>query len=128
MGQSWLTKLGGNDGVIDMRNTEGDDSRTSHAVHIGELNGSHTFVMDLDTNHAESDMLYIKDMGESSGTQTLWINSIKGLENLGENDTLRFATVSSGDIQFKGQYNFGSYGNARNGVMLMDNGVFGYGV
>lgn len=123
MGQSWLTKLGGNDGVIDMRNTEGDDSRTSHAVHIGELNGSHTFVMDLDTNHAESDMLYIKDMGESSGTQTLWINSIKGLENLGENDTLRFATVSSGDIQFKGQYNFGSYGNARNGVMLMDNGV-----
>ena len=123
MGQSWLTKLGGNDGVIDMRNTEGDDSRTSHAVHIGELNGSHTFVMDLDTNHAESDMLYIKDMGANSCTQTLWINSINGLENLGENDTLRFATVSSGDIQFKGQYNFGSYGNAKNGVMLMDNGV-----
>ena len=120
-GQSWITKLEGTGGVIDMRNGGADD--TSHAVHIGELNGSHTFVMDLDTNHAESDMLYIKDMGTQTLTQTLWINSINGLENLGENDTLRFATVSSGDIQFEGQYNFGSYGNARNGVMLMDNGV-----
>ena len=59
-GQSWITKLEGTGGVIDMRNGGADD--TSHAVHIGELNGSHTFVMDLDTNHAESDMLYIKDM------------------------------------------------------------------
>ena len=123
VGQSWLTTLDGNGGVVDMRNTAGDASRTSHAVHIGELNGSHTFVMDLDTNHTESDMLYIKDMGANSGTQTLWINSIEGLENLGENGTLRFATVSSGDIKFKGQYNFGGYGNAKNGIMLMDNGV-----
>ena len=123
VGQSWLTTLDGNGGVVDMRNTAGDASRTSHAVHIGELNGSHTFVMDLDTNHAESDMLYIKDMGANSGTQTLWINSIEGLENLGENGTLRFATVSSGDIKFEGQYNFGGYGNAKNGIMLMDNGV-----
>ena len=123
VGQSWLTTLDGNGGVVDMRNTAGDASRTSHAVHIGELNGSHTFVMDLDTNHTESDMLYIKDMGANSGTQTLWINSIEGLENLGENGTLRFATVSSGDIKFEGQYNFGGYGNAKNGIMLMDNGV-----
>lgn len=123
MGQSWLTTLEGTGGVIDMRNTNGDASRTSHAVHIGELNGSHTFVMDLDTNHTDSDMLYIKDMGTNSGTQTLWINSINGLENLDENDTLRFATVKSGDIQFEGQYKFGDYGEAKNGIMLMDNGV-----
>jgi len=123
MGQSWLTTLDGTGGVIDMRNTNGDASRTSHAVHIGELNGSHTFVMDLDTNHTDSDMLYIKDMGTNSGTQTLWINSINGLENLDENDTLRFATVKSGDIQFEGQYKFGDYGEAKNGIMLMDNGV-----
>lgn len=123
VGQSWLTTLDGKDGVVDMRNTVGDESRTSHAVHIGELNGSHTFVMDLDTNHTDSDMLYIKEMGANSGTQTLWINSIDGLENLGENDTLRFATVKSGDIQFEGQYKFGDYGEAKNGIMLMDNGV-----
>ena len=123
MGQSWLTTLDGTGGVVDMRNTNGDASRTSHAVHIGELNGSHTFVMDLDTNHTDSDMLYIKDMGTNSGTQTLWINSINGLENLDENDTLRFATVKSGDIQFEGQYKFGDYGEAKNGIMLMDNGV-----
>ena len=48
-GQSWVTKLEGS-GTIDMRN--GGVNDTSHAVHIGELSGSHTFVMDLDTNHA----------------------------------------------------------------------------
>ncbi len=121
MGQSWLTKLGGNDGVIDMRNTEGDDSRTSHAVHIGDLEGNHTFVMDLDTEHSVSDMLFIK--GQASGEQKLWINSINGLENLDDGDSLRFATVNSAGLTFSGDYNFGSYENAKNGIMLADNGV-----
>ena len=121
MGQSWLTKLGGNDGVIDMRNTEGDDSRTSHAVHIGDLEGNHTFVMDLDTEHSVSDMLFIK--GQASGEQKLWINSINGLENLDDGDSLRFATVNSAGLTFSGNYNFGSYENAKNGIMLADNGV-----
>ena len=77
-GQSWLTKLEGSGGVIDMRNGGADD--TSHAVHIGDLEGSHTFVMDLDTEHSVSDMLFIK--GNAGGEQKLWINSINGLENL----------------------------------------------
>lgn len=121
MGQSWLTKLGGNDGVIDMRNTEGDDSRTSHAVHIGDLEGNHTFVMDLDTEHSVSDMLFIK--GQASGEQKLWINSINGLDNLDDGDRLRFATVNSAGLTFSGDYDFGSYENAKNGIMLTDNGV-----
>lgn len=119
-GQSWVTQLAGN-GIIDMRN--GGANETSHAVHIGDLTGSHTFVMDLDvTNeHTLSDMLFIK--GNAVGEQKLWINSINGLENLQDGDKLRFATVNSADLTFSGDYNFGSYENAKNGIMLMDNGV-----
>ena len=118
-GQSWLTKLEGSGGVIDMRNGGADD--TSHAVHIGDLEGSHTFVMDLDTEHSVSDMLFIK--GNAGGEQKLWINSINGLENLKDGDSLRFATVNSAGLTFSGDYNFGSYENAKNGIMLADNGV-----
>lgn len=118
-GQSWLTKLEGTGGVIDMRNGVADD--TSHAVHIGDLEGSHTFVMDLDTEHSVSDMLFIK--GNAGGEQKLWINSINGLENLKDGDSLRFATVNSENLTFSGDYNFGSYGNVKNGIMLADNGV-----
>ena len=119
-GQSWVTKLEGN-GVIDMRNGGADE--TSHAVHIGDLIGSHTFVMDLDVtnDHILSDMVFIK--GNATGEQKLWINSINGLENLQDGDKLRFATVNSADLKFSGDYNFGSYENAKNGIMLMDNGV-----
>ncbi len=118
-GQSWLTKLEGTGGVIDMRNGSADV--TSHAVHIGDLEGSHTFVMDLDTEHSVSDMLFIK--GNAVGEQKLWINSINGLENLKDGDSLRFATVNSENLTFSGDYNFGSYGNDKNGIMLTDNGV-----
>ena len=120
-GQSWITTLDGTGGVIDMRNTNGDASRTSHAVHIGDLTGSHTFVMDLDTERSVSDMLFIK--GNAGGEQKLWINSINGLENLKDGDSLRFATVNSAGLTFSGDYNFGSYENAKNGIMLADNGV-----
>lgn len=118
-GQSWLTTLGGNGGVIDMRNGGADD--TSHAVHISDLEGNHTFVMDLDTEHSVSDMLFIK--GQASGEQKLWINSINGLDKLEDGDSLRFATVNSAGLTFSGDYNFGSYENAKNGIMLADNGV-----
>ena len=118
-GQSWLTKLEGTGGIIDMRNGGADD--TSYAVHIGDIEGSHTFVMDLDTEHSVSDMLFIK--GNAGGEQKLWINSINGLENLKDGDSLRFATVNSAGLTFSGDYNFGSYENAKNGIMLADNGV-----
>lgn len=118
-GQSWLTKLEGTGGIIDMRNGGADD--TSYAVHIGDIEGSHTFVMDLDTEHSVSDMLFIK--GNAGGEQKLWINSINGLENLKDGDSLRFATVNSENLTFSGDYNFGSYENAKNGIMLADNGV-----
>ena len=117
-GQSWVTKLDGS-GVVDMRNGVADE--TSHAVHIGELSGNHTFVMDLDTEHSVSDMLFIKD--KASGEQKLWINNIKGYETLNDGDRLRFATVNDKGLTFSGDYTFGSYENVKNGIMLADNGV-----
>ena len=66
-------------------------------------------------------MLFIKD--KASGEQKLWINSINGLEKLEDGDRLRFATVNDKSLTFSGDYTFGNYGNAKNGIMLMNNGV-----
>ena len=132
-GQSWVTTLTGNGSVIDMRNDNddlsGEGSETdnnSHAVHVGTLTGNNTFVMDLnDTNHNVSDMLYIKDETHSRGTQTVFLNSVEGLENMKDGDKLRFATVNAGTDQliFEGEYEGeNGYTNAKSRVMLYDAG------
>ncbi len=125
MGQSWVTKLGGDGGIIDMRNTLGDESSTSHAVHIGTLNGNHTFVMDLNWNqHNISDMLYIYDTENSSGQQTVFLNSLTGVENMQDGDKLRFATVKTDKLSFTGEYRGeGGYDNGSSKVMVRDTGL-----
>lgn len=123
-GQSWVTKLEGS-GTVDMRN--GSVNETSHAVHIGTLKGDHTFVMDLDSdNHNISDMLFISDEAESKGKQTIYLNSVAGLDTMADGEKLRFATVNAGTdkLTFVGEYNGeNSYENHKNGVMVMDSGV-----
>ena len=132
-GQSWVTTLTGNGSVIYMRNDNddlsGEGSETdnnSYAVHVGTLTGNNTFVMDLnDSNHNVSDMLYIKDENHSSGTQTVFLNSVEGLENMKDGDKLRFATVNAGTDQliFEGEYEGeNGYTNAKSRVMLYDAG------
>ena len=123
-GQSWVTKLDGS-GTVDMRNGGAND--TSHAVHVGTLTGNHTFVMDLNSDdHNVSDMLFIKDEANSSGEQTIYLNSVAGIDTMADGEKLRFATVNADTekLNFVGQYNGeNSYENNRNGVMMMDNGV-----
>ena len=123
-GQSWVTKLEGS-GTVDMRNGVCDE--TAHAVHIGTLNGDHTFVMDLNRNdHEISDMLFIDDVEDSKGTQTIYLNSVAGLDTMADGEKLRFATVNAGidKLTFVGEYNGeNSYENHKNGVMVMDSGV-----
>ena len=123
-GQSWVTKLEGS-GTVDMRNGGAND--TSHAVHIGTLTGDHTFVMDLDSdNHNVSDMLFIKDEADSQGKQTIYLNSVAGLDTMADGEKLRFATVNAetDKLSFVGVYNGeNGYNNNKNRVMLMDNGV-----
>lgn len=100
-GQSWVTSLdvsGGNgDVTIDMAQfNEG-----THGLTISTLTGTKgggtdaTFIMNLDhTAHNTSDMLYIKN---GTGEYDVVLNTIiDGIENINENNVLRFATVQGG--------------------------------
>ena len=124
-GQSWLTSLKGDGGIIDMRNSE-NEKTTSHAVHVDTITGNHTFVMDLNhDNHNVSDMLYIKDPNASAGEQIIFINRLTGVEDMADGEKLRFATVnaSTDKLSFVGQYEGeNGYGNKAR-VMMRDIGV-----
>lgn len=116
-GQSWVTNLTMDQGsVIDLSyqktdaNTFNDEA---HALTIRNIGGSGsdfnqradtvtagagTFIMDLNHNdHKSSDMVYI---GSGKGTFDVVINTAQGLEQLTEDNELRFATVNSTDIGF----------------------------
>ena len=99
-GQSWVSRL-------DVTNANGNatinmayDGNT-HGLTIGELKGvadgnsDATFTMSLNhDNHLESDMLYAKN---ATGEYNVVINDmIEGIENINEDNVLRFATVKGG--------------------------------
>ena len=89
--QSWVSKVDGNSGLIYL---DGDGTG-GYAVHIGKLEGDHTFVVNLNPNdYAASDMLYIYD-GSSAGVQNLRINNEAEVLNAlkDDGDRIRFATV-----------------------------------
>ena len=89
--QSWVTNLNGNDGVVYLNG----NGTGGYAVHIGKLEGEHTFVVNLKpTDYAASDMLYIYD-GSSAGVQNLRINNEAEVLNAlkDDGDRIRFATV-----------------------------------
>lgn len=89
--QSWVSKVDGNSGLIYL---DGDGTG-GYAVHIGKLEGDHTFVVNLNpTDYAASDMLYIYD-GSSAGVQNLRINNEAEVLNAlkDDGDRIRFATV-----------------------------------
>ena len=92
-GQSWITKIDGNGGEINLIDSDNKES-ASHALHVGKLSGSHTFVMNLDTEHSVSDMLYVKEADANGATQSIDIRNINGYETLQDGDKLRFATVN----------------------------------
>ncbi|WP_303997256.1 autotransporter outer membrane beta-barrel domain-containing protein [Megamonas hypermegale] len=127
-GQTWVTSVSGNGGTIDLSATPADRSSETHAMHIGNLTGSHNFVVNLDKEHSVSDMLYIYNVGEgvndpNTYTQHVIINDIKGIENIADGEKLRFATVMPGvdNLYFTGEYEDGRLPNdttngATNGV------------
>lgn len=117
-GQSWVSSLdvsqGNGDVTIDMERF----NKGTHGLTISELKGNSggnvdaTFVMDLDHNaHNTSDMLYIKN---GTGEYDVVLNDvIDGMENINENNVLRFATVQGGasfnsvTMKDQGMYNLG---------------------
>lgn len=89
--QSWVSKVDGNSGLIYL---DGDGTG-GYAVHIGKLEGDHTFVVNLNPeDYAVSDMIYIYD-GSSAGVQNLRINNEAEVLNAlkDDGDRIRFATV-----------------------------------
>lgn len=89
--QSWVTNLNGNDGVVYLNG----NGTGGYAVHIGKLEGYHTFVLNLNPKeHEFSDMLYIYD-GSTAGVQNLRINNEAEVLNAlkDDGDRIRFATV-----------------------------------
>lgn len=118
-GQSWVTNLTMDQGsVIDLsyQKTDGNTfNEEAHALTIRNIGGSGsdfnqtsrtdtitegsgTFVMDLNHNdHLNSDMVYIKN---GKGNFDVVINTAQGLEQLTEENELRFATVGSTAIGF----------------------------
>ncbi len=88
-GQNFVTKLdfGAEGGFVDLSQDE------NNSVTIRNLNGNGTFNMLLNSeDHSKSDMLYI---GKNTGSQTINIvgGITGGLENISEDNPLRFATV-----------------------------------
>lgn len=88
-GQNFVTKLdfGAEGGLVDLSQDE------NNSVTIRNLNGNGTFNMLLNSeDHSKSDMLYI---GKNTGSQTINIvgGITGGLENISEDNPLRFATV-----------------------------------
>lgn len=90
-GQSWVTKLDGN-GTIDLRGSE----TGGYAIHIGEITGSNTFIVNLDKdNKAQSDMIYVYN-GSGADEQNIVIsNREEVLSSLEVGDRVRFATVAN---------------------------------
>ena len=90
-GQSWVTKLDGN-GTIDLRGSE----TGGYAIHIGEITGSNTFIVNLDKdNKAQSDMIYVYN-GSGADEQNIVIsNREEVLSSLEVGDRVRFARVAN---------------------------------
>lgn len=131
-GQSWVTTLAGEGGIIDL---SGGTDTNSHALRVWNVQGSHTFVLDLNhLDHTTSDMLYLKtqpevsalalgdDRASSMYVQNIVLENIQGLEEMAPGTQIRFATVD-GNIAFK------PYGveGAANVVQISDQGLVNSG-
>lgn len=58
-----------NGGTINLINSDADNGAASHALHVQNISGQHTFVLNLNSdNHALSDMLYVQNVGETGKT------------------------------------------------------------
>jgi outer membrane autotransporter protein len=130
-GQSWVTTLAGEGGIIDL---SGGTDTNSHALRVWNVQGSHTFVLDLNhLDHTTSDMLYLKTQevsalafGNDRSTpvyvQNIILENIQGLEEMAPGTQIRFATVD-GNIAFKP---YGVEGTA-NVVQISDQGLVNSG-
>lgn len=124
-GQSWITSIDTSDAngntqdtraTIDLVNyykdETGENNTNAHALTVYDFNGSADFIMNLDGNRTNSDMLYMK---RADGTyrinlvDAITTDEINSDQNGNEFSGLRFATVGNenSDVTFL----VGSYDN-----------------
>ncbi|WP_294566569.1 autotransporter domain-containing protein [uncultured Succinatimonas sp.] len=124
-GQSWVSKLDGN-GTIDLRGSE----TGGYAIHIGEITGSNTFLVNLDKdNKSQSDMIYVYN-GSGAAEQNIVIsNRDEVLDSMDVGERVRFATVANASggfisdgmtTEFSGQKSISTFGS---NTQIRDAGV-----
>ena len=102
--QSWATNVTANNSVIDL--TKGNNQ--NYAVHIGDLNGDATFVVNLDPN-TKSDtnngnMIYVYNGKDADNLNLRINNETDVLTGLANGEKLRFATVANAGHGFGDTY------------------------
>ena len=105
--QSWATSVKTAEGAqstIDL--TKGQNS--NYAVHIGDLDGSATFVVNLDPNIENAvnngNMIYVYDGTGANDLNLRIANETEVLSGLQNGEKLRFATVASAGHGFGDEY------------------------
>ena len=93
-GQSWLSSLVGENGIVSLRGSEDGTEAPGQALHIGKVIGTNTFIMNIKAD-GSGDMLYVKD-GSEAGIQNLYINNgYELLKEMNVGEKIRFATVTT---------------------------------
>lgn len=90
-GQSWVTSVNSNGGIIDLTNNETGEG--NHAIHIGNLEGENTFRVNL-SKDGSGNMIYIKD-GTTAHQNLDIVNKNDVLSSMQVGDEIRFATIAN---------------------------------
>lgn len=102
--QSWATNVNTNNSIIDL--TKGNNQ--NYAVHIGELNGNATFIVNLDPNTQATtnngNMIYVYNGTGAENLNLLINNETEVLSGLADGEKLRFATVAQAGHGFGDTY------------------------
>lgn len=102
--QSWVTKIDAENSIIDL--TKGGSG--NHAVHIGDLNGNATFVVNLDPDTEaevnDGNMIYVYNGEEAKNLNLRINNETEVLTSLADGEKLRFATVAVAGYGFGDTY------------------------
>lgn len=102
--QSWATNVTANNSVIDL--TKGNNQ--NYAVHIGDLNGDATFVVNLDpdtkSDTNNGNMIYVYNGKDADNLNLRINNETDVLTGLANGEKLRFATVANAGHGFGDTY------------------------
>ena len=102
--QSWATTVNTDNSIIDLTN----GNNKNYAVHIGDLNGDATFVVNLDPNTKadtnNGNMIYVYNGKDANNLNLRINNETDVLTGLANGERLRFATVANAGGGFGDTY------------------------